>query len=154
MSPATHDLVSIQLLQPLRRLSRLARPALRPAALACREGLSLREQVAGWPTEQRREWMLARLREAVRRAWWTTRYYRELFDQIGFDPRSDFTFDDFAALPTLEREEIHRAGRALVSVAVPSADLRYRGPMTAYLTRPDKPALAYRYRPGRGLSSP
>jgi len=124
MSPATHDLVSIQLLQPLRRLSRLARPALRPAALACQEGLRLREQAAGWPTGQRREWMLARLRQAVRRAWWTTRYYRELFDQIGFDPRSDFTFDDFAALPTLEREDIHRAGRALVSVAVPSADLR------------------------------
>src|SRR5207244_12432782 len=27
-------------------------------------------------------------------------------------------------LPTREREDIHRAGRALVSVAVPSADLR------------------------------
>jgi len=31
-----------------------------------------------------------------------------------------------------------------------AVDLRYSGPMTAYLTRPDKPALAYRFRPGRG----
>ncbi|TMF84136.1 MAG: phenylacetate--CoA ligase, partial [Chloroflexi bacterium] len=87
MSSAAHDLISMSLLQPLRRAYRLARPSLRPAALASGEGLRFREQAAGWPLEQRREWMLDRLREMVRRAWWTTPYYKALFDEVGFDPR-------------------------------------------------------------------
>ncbi len=124
MSPATRDLLSSQLVQPLRRLYRLARPSLRGAVLAAGEGLRVRERAAGWPLDQRREWILARLREAVRRAWSSTPYYRELFDEIGFDPRGDFTFDDFAALPTLERADVHRAGSALVSVTVPPSELR------------------------------
>src|SRR5262245_65833549 len=88
MSSATHDVISMGLLQPLRRAYRLARPSLRPAALASREGLRFREGAARWPIEQRREWMLDRLHEAARRAWETTPYYRGLFDEIGFDPRS------------------------------------------------------------------
>jgi phenylacetate-CoA ligase len=124
MSPAAHELVSVHLLQPLRGLYRLTRPSLRPAALETGEGLRFREHAATWSLDQRREWMLVRLREMARRAWWTTRYYRGLFDEIGFDPRANFTFDDFAALPPLERADVHRAGRALVSVAVPPGDLR------------------------------
>jgi len=124
MSSAAHDLISMSLLQPLRRAYRLARPSLRPAALASGEGLRFREQAAGWPLEQRREWMLDRLREMVRRAWWTTPYYKGLFDEVGFDPRSNFTFDEFAALPALERADVHRAGHALVSTAVRPDELR------------------------------
>jgi phenylacetate-coenzyme A ligase PaaK-like adenylate-forming protein len=124
MSPAAHERVSRHLLQPLRRLYRLARPSLRPAALATGEGLRFRARADAWSLDQRREWMLARLREVVRRAWWTTPYYRGLFDEIGFDPRSPFTFDDFATLPPLERADVHRVGRALVSVAVPPDELR------------------------------
>jgi phenylacetate-CoA ligase len=124
MSAALRDRIAIHLVPPLRRLYRLARPSLRRAAVASAEGLRFRERARAWSLEQRRAWMLDRLREAVRRAWLTTPYYRELFAQIGFDPRSDFTFDDFAALPTLERDDIHRAGRALVSVTLPAAELK------------------------------
>ena len=42
-------------------------------------------------------------------------YYRELFARVGFDPNADFTFDDFARLPVLDREDVHRAGQDLVS---------------------------------------
>ena len=97
----------------------LARPSLRQAALESGEGLRFRERAETWSLDQRREWMLARLREAAQRAWWTTPYYRGLFDEVGTDPRSHFSFDDFAALPPLERADVHRVGRALVSVAVP-----------------------------------
>ena len=124
MSRAAHELVSMHVLEPLRRLYRLARPSLRQAALETGEGLRFRERAEAWSLDQRREWMLARLREAVRRAWWTTPYYRGLFDEVGFDARSHFSFDDFAALPPLERADVHRVGRALVSVAVPSDELR------------------------------
>ena len=124
MRSATHDLISMSLLQPLRRLYRLTRPSLRRAALATGEGLRFREEAAGWSLDQRREWMLVRLREAVRRACRTTPYYRGLFDAAGFDPRDNFTFDDFAALPTLERADIHRAGQALVSVTLRPEELK------------------------------
>jgi phenylacetate-CoA ligase len=124
MSSAAHDLISMGLLPPLRRAYRLARPSLRPAALASGEGLRFREQAARWPLERRREWVLDRLHETVRRAWSTTPYYKGLFDQIGFDPRGNFTFDDFAALPTLERADVHRVGPALVSVALRPDELK------------------------------
>ncbi|MGH7305975.1 MAG: hypothetical protein ACRELZ_22040 [Candidatus Rokuibacteriota bacterium] len=124
MSSAAHDLLSIRLLQPLRRGYRLARPSFRAAALASREGLRFRERAVAWSPERRSEWMLGRLREAVRQAARTTPYYQGLFDEIGFDPRRDFTFDEFAALPPLEREDVHRAGRALVSVTLRPEALR------------------------------
>ena len=123
MGPAMHEQVSMHLLQPLRQLYRLARPSLRSATLASSEGLRFRERAADWPLETRRQWMLARLRAAVRHAWRVTPYYQRLFNGIGFDPRGDFTFDDFAALPRLERADVHRAGRDLVSVMVRPADL-------------------------------
>ena len=118
MGPAMHEQVSMHLLQPLRRGYRLARPSLREAALASRDGLRFRERAAAWSPGERSEWMLGRLRDAVRQAARTTPYYKGLFDEIGFDPRGDFTFDDFAALPTLERADVHRAGRGLVSIAL------------------------------------
>jgi phenylacetate-CoA ligase len=125
MSPAAHELVSTHLLQPLRGLYRLARPTLRTAAFESAEGLRFREGAAAWSPDQRREWMLARLRHTVRQAWRTTPYYTALFDELGFDPRGNFTFDEFAALPPLERADVHRAGRALISVAVRPDALRH-----------------------------
>jgi hypothetical protein len=119
MSPAAHELVSMHLLQPLRWLYRLARPSLRGAALESGEGLRFRERTDAWSLDQRREWMRARLRETVRRASWTTPYNRGLFDELGFEPRGNFAFDDFAALPPLQSVDVQRVGRALVSVAVP-----------------------------------
>src|SRR5262245_57809276 len=122
MSLALRDRVSIQVVQPLRRLYRRARPSLRGAVLAAAEGRRMRERSAAWSSDQRREWVLARLREVVRRAWWTTPYYRGVLDELGFDPRADFTFDDFAALPVLERDDVHRAGPGLVAATVPRSD--------------------------------
>ncbi len=118
------DLLSIRLLGPLYRLQRLARPSCRAAVRAFQEGIRFRAETAGWSEGQKREWILHRLRDCVRRAWNDTAYYRTLFARIGFDPRSDFGFDDFARLPALEREDIHRAGAALVSRSVPAAELR------------------------------
>jgi len=118
------DLLSIRLLGPLYRLQRLARPSCRAAVRAFQEGILFRAETASWSEGQKREWILHRLRDCVRRAWNDTAYYRTLFARIGFDPRSDFGFDDFARLPALEREDIHRAGTALVSRSVPASELR------------------------------
>jgi phenylacetate-CoA ligase len=119
-----HDLLSRKLLLPLTRAQRLARASRRPAMRAFYEGMRFRRQSAAWNEEQRREWMLKRLRYIVRRAAVETVFYRELFARVGFDPQVDFSFADFARLPVLEREEIRRAGRALISNNIPADQLR------------------------------
>jgi phenylacetate-CoA ligase len=56
----------------------------------------------------------------VRRAARDTDYYRKLFERVGFDPESDFTFDDFGRLPTLERADIAKHRASMTSRAVRS----------------------------------
>src|ERR1051325_6251200 len=116
--------LSRRVMLPLARAQRFARPSTRPAVRAFREGMRFRREAEAWGEGERREWVLARLRETARRAERETVYYRELFARVGFEPRADFGFEDFARLPVLEREDVTAAGRALVSDAVPPAQLR------------------------------
>jgi phenylacetate-CoA ligase len=118
------ELVSRRALVPLGRAQRFARSATRPSLRAFYEGMRFRRAAESWGEEERRAWVLERLRETVRRAEGQTAYYRELFARTGFDPRADFTFEDYARLPVLEREDVHAAGRALVSSSVPPEQLR------------------------------
>jgi phenylacetate-CoA ligase len=119
-----HELVSRGALLPLGRLQRLVRPSRRLVAKTYFEGMRFRRRTALWDEEQKRAWVLDRLRVVLRSAAADTTYYGELFGRVGFDPRSDFTFEDFARLPVLEREDVDRAGQALVSRAVPAGLLR------------------------------
>lgn len=90
----------------------------------CKDSLKFREQTAAWADDQKRDWILLRLRFAVRRAFNETDYYKELLQSVGFEPYADFTFDDFAALPVLEREHIKEAGSGLISTALPKDQMR------------------------------
>ena len=92
--------------------------------LVFNRGLRFRTDAARWPVERKREWILRQLRVTVRRAARETPYYRDLFTAIGFEPGADFDFADFASLPVLERSDVHRAGTALLSAAVPADQLR------------------------------
>jgi len=119
-----HDFLSSNVILPLMSLQQAARPARRSVSIAFREGMRFRLNSSSWAEQLKREWMLERLRLTVRRAYHETPYYRQLFNRIGFDPAMNFTFDDFAQLPVLEREDIHQAGKALISTGVPSDQLR------------------------------
>ncbi len=87
-------------------------------------GIKFRREAKNWNEAQKREWVLERLRFVVRCAALETEYYRELFERINFDPQSAFDFDDFAKLPILEREDIHAAGKKLISRAVKQEHLQ------------------------------
>ncbi len=119
-----HDVLSQRVLLPLARARQLAQPRTRPAMNALSEGLRFRQSAGTWSDDRRYEWMLRQLREVVRRADRQTVYYRELFTRVGFDPDADFTFDDFARLPVLSREDVNRGGKDLVSSAVSPEQLR------------------------------
>jgi phenylacetate-CoA ligase len=118
-----HQIISRRLLLPLTRARALARISLRPVIQAYYEGLRFRSLAASWSETQKSEWMLHRLQLVVRRAYEQTPFYRERFDRIGFDPRANFSFADFARLPVLEREEVRGAGPSLLSGAVPASQL-------------------------------
>lgn len=104
--------------------ARRCRPSQRAAYAAYREGLRFRAASEGWSHDRRVEWQLAELRRTVRYAYETTSFYRERLDAVGFDPREDFGFESYAALPTLEREDIREAGERMLSRAVPRESLR------------------------------
>jgi phenylacetate-CoA ligase len=93
------------LLRPLYEAQRWVRPAMRPAILARNEGLRFRRRAWCWPEDRRRDWVLERLREVVREAA-RTPFYARRFRDVGFDPATDFSFDDFAGLPPLERKDV------------------------------------------------
>ncbi len=103
---------------PLSHFRRRRRADIRAVFEAYRTGLRFRQSAKNWNEEQKREWILQTLRRAVRRAGEETDYYAELFRQINFDPKADFTFEDFARLPVLGREDVSEAGKKIVSKAI------------------------------------
>ena len=119
-----HDVLSQRVLIPLAYARRIARPATRPAMNAFRDGLRFRDAALAWREDQKREWLLGRLRSVVRSAARETPYYRDLFDRIGFDPGSPFTFEEFGRLPVLDRDDVQRAGLDMVSSAIPRERLK------------------------------
>jgi phenylacetate-CoA ligase len=88
------------------------------------DGIRFRDQTTDWDADRKVDWVLDRLRFAIRRAYLETPYYREQFDRIGFDPRGNFGFKDFAKLPILERGDVLEAGDRLTSEKIPREDLR------------------------------
>jgi phenylacetate-CoA ligase len=86
-------------------------------------GLSFRAESDGWDVTAKKQWILDRLRWVLRDAAANTTYYARLFHDLGFNPQSDFTFEEFARIPALERSTVLNNGRALISQARPMAHL-------------------------------
>lgn len=124
MTGGARHALSVGILQPAYRAYRLATPRHRRAVRAFWHGLSFRRSASDWSAERRQEWVLARLRAVVREAYQGSRYYRALLDGAGVHPDGRLTFDDFARIPPLEREDLHRAGASLRSDRLPAHTLR------------------------------
>lgn len=114
-----HETLVRHLLLPAGRVRRLVHPGRRAAMRAYYNGMQQRKMLRRLSESERQSWLTDRLRLLVRYAAGTTRYYRDLFQAIGFDPQADFSFDDFARLPVLEKTDIRRAGHDLISNQVP-----------------------------------
>jgi phenylacetate-CoA ligase len=87
-------------------------------------GLGFRTAAAGWRDDERRDWMLRRLRAVVRQAARESTFYRNRFAAAGLDPDAAFGFDDFARVPVFERADVLTAGPSLVSRTVRADQLR------------------------------
>ncbi len=109
---------------PLSHARRRRHAAMRPTFEFYEAGMRFRRDSKNWNEEQKRDWILDRLRFVTRRAARETVYYQGLCAKIGFDAEADFTFDDFAKLPILERETIHEAGKNLINQTIAPEDLQ------------------------------
>ncbi|MGI8468315.1 MAG: hypothetical protein ACR2N3_07670 [Pyrinomonadaceae bacterium] len=108
---------------PLSNFRRRRQTAMRPVFEFYREGLEFRRGAKNWDAAQKEKWILESLRRALRRAAAETDYYAELFRQIGFDAKSDFSFKDFSKLPILERENIAEAKEKIITKKIPREKL-------------------------------
>jgi phenylacetate-CoA ligase len=125
MTRVFHEFISRRACIPLSYAGRMVRGSTRPSYLAFGEGLRFRQQATAWSDDHKREWMLGALHRTVRHAWHSTPFYREWIRQADFDPRSDFSFDEFARLPVLERSDLRTAGRQAVNSAIAPAQLHH-----------------------------
>lgn len=71
------------------------------------------EQSQWWPADRLRQWQLVRLRSFLCDAQVHVPYYRELFAQIGFNPRKLATLAELSRLPFLTKEIIRTHTEAL-----------------------------------------
>ena len=109
---------------PISHFRRSLRSDMRPVFEAYQEGLKFRRESFDWNDEQKSVWILENLRFSLRRAAKETVYYKELFQKIGFDAKADFSFEDFAKLPILEKEDVQNAGENLITNKIPSENLK------------------------------
>jgi phenylacetate-CoA ligase len=109
---------------PVLHAARLGRKSTRDSERSYLGGLRVRRQQRAWSEEQRREWILQRLRVTVRYAARETPYYADVFQRIGFDPQRDFSFDEFATIPVLERGNLREEASRMRAVTVSEAVVR------------------------------
>src|SRR5512141_885719 len=117
-----HEWAAVRVLPPLYGPYRGLRPAHRAAQRGRRAGLAFRARATGWNDAARQQCVLSRLRATVRHAWSNVPYYRQLLDGIGFDPRADFGFGDYARVPVLERAHVRE--HSLLADTLPQSQLR------------------------------
>ena len=109
---------------PLSHARRRRNAAMRLTFAHYEAGMKFRRDAQSWNEAQKRKWILERLRFTVRRAARETVYYQTLFNQINFDAEADFSFDDYAKLPILGREDISAAQKKLISREIPEEELQ------------------------------
>ena len=118
-----HKFLTKHVVTPLSHLRRRHTSGMRSTYDNFITGLSFRRKTRDWGEERRSEWILEQLRTKLRAAAVDVPYYRTLFNKIGFDPNAEFSFDDFARLPVLQRDDIHNAGPELRSTSVSPDDV-------------------------------
>lgn len=107
--------------------ARKLRPSTAAGQRCFDDGITFRREAQSWSDEQKREWSLRRLRAVVRSAARTSSFYRERFRSIGFDAESDFTFEDYAQLPVLERADVAAHMQEMLNAEVNAAERRLDG---------------------------
>lgn len=87
-------------------------------AAACRSV----EQMQWWPAERLQRYQLERLREMCRLANTRSRFYRRLFQTVGFEPEDLRSPDDLGHLPLIDRDVVRDCRRDMLTVTPGSSE--------------------------------
>ncbi len=118
-----HHIACRFVILPAHRARRWSNPSTRAAYAAYRDGLVSRERMHESPSRTQSEAQLAALREAVRFAA-ELPFWQQRLREAGLDWMTDFSRDDFARVPPLERQDITTAGDALLHPSVSASQRR------------------------------
>jgi len=119
-----------------------------------------------WPVERFREYQVTRLREVLALAYERTRFYRRVFDSVGFRAEDYRTLEDMCWLPTIDKQVIIEQFSDICTKDVKGWDVDFGStsgtsgaPLYLYLTA-KRSAVEYAYlvtsweRAGYGLGIP
>lgn len=70
---------------------------------------------ASWPDEKLRAYQLEQTMRTIHYAYQHVPFYKERFDEIGITPDDIKTIEDMKKMPYLEKSDIRRAGKGLIS---------------------------------------
>lgn len=71
-----------------------------------RENCEFVRRAQWWSAEQSREYQLSRLREILKLAYEKTRYYRRMFESVGFHPTDFQSLDQMSLLPIIDKQVV------------------------------------------------
>jgi len=71
-----------------------------------RENCKFVRDAQWWPVERAREYQFNKLREMLKLAYERTKFYRRMFDSVGFHPRDLKSLDDMNKLPTIDKQVV------------------------------------------------
>jgi phenylacetate-CoA ligase len=94
-------------------------------ANAYKEALIFRRRAIDWSENQKKQWVLGKLRQVLIEAEQHCEYYKHLFRTISFNPRQMTTFEQFARIPILERSDVQAHQRKLLSSAAKIESLQW-----------------------------
>ncbi len=90
-----------------------------------RRNLSFAREAQRWPVERAREFQLDQLRRTCALAYGETRYYRQTFKSVGFEPGDLKSLDDLARLPTIDKHTVRAQLDEMCAVDLDSGGIDY-----------------------------
>ena len=81
--------------------------------------------VQRWPKEHVREYQINKLREILKLAYEKTKFYRQIFDSVGFHPNDFQSLDDICRLPTIDKQTVIDNLSDMCTKSISSKDVDY-----------------------------
>ncbi len=116
-----------------------------------RETFRFLEQADRWSAQQHAEYQLEQLRRICRIAYWQTHFYREVFDDCGFDPERLEDTAQLLKLPLIDKDTLREHGERMYAVAPDAPGVEFTatggtgGSPLKFLIGTDRSAIEFAY---------
>jgi len=90
-----------------------------------RENCKFIRDAQWWPAERAREYQLNKLRETLKLAYERTKFYRRMFDSVGFHPNDLKSLNDINQLPTMDKHVVNENLSDMLTKSVNDRDVDF-----------------------------